>query len=148
MRRFKFSLEKALKLREYHEKETEIALGRAVGALTRIEREIVDTGEERDQVAAERFSTCSVHELIVYDLYVQRLDVTKKALISEAAKATERVEEARGVYLEAARDRKVLDKLKEHREQDYRKAMFAEETRILDDIASGSKARKSVTNGA
>jgi flagellar FliJ protein len=145
MKRFRFSLEKALKLREYHEKETEIELGRAVGNLTRIEQAITATGEERDMIAAERFSAHNVSDLVVYDLYVQRLDIAKEQLLQESEQASEQVEEARGVYLEATRDRKVLDNLKERREQEYRKAMYAEETQDLDDIASGAKIRSGIT---
>jgi flagellar FliJ protein len=145
MKKFRFSLEKALKLREYHEKETEIELGRAVGNLTRIEQAITATSEERDMTAAERFSAHNVSDLVVYDLYVQRLDIAKEQLFQEAEQAGDQVEEARGVYLEATRDRKVLDKLKERREREYRKAVYAEETQILDDIASGSKIRSGIT---
>jgi flagellar FliJ protein len=148
MRRFKFSLEKALQLREYHEKETEIDLGHAVGALTQIEQAIDATTEERSAAAAERFSAgFSVSDILTFDHYVQRLDAAKAHLAREAEKATARVENARGVYLEASRDRKVLSNVKERREKEYRKAVLAEETKVLDDIASGSKARRLISAG-
>ncbi|MDR2537736.1 MAG: flagellar export protein FliJ [Treponema sp.] len=146
MRRFKFTLEKALKLREYREKETEIELGRAVGALTRIEQAIDATIEERNAAAAERFSAgFSVSDILAFDHYLQRLDATKARLTQEAEKALSRVEDARGVYLEASRDRKVLSNVKERREKEYHKYMLAEETKVIDDIASGAKSRRLIS---
>lgn len=143
MKRFHFNLEKALKLREHREKETKIDLGRAVGALTRIEQAINATTEERSAAAAERFSTgFSVSDILTFDHYVQRLDATKAQLSLEAEKASARVEDARSVYLEASRDRKALSNVKERREKEYHKDMLAEETKVLDDISSGSKSRR------
>jgi flagellar FliJ protein len=148
VKRFKFSLDKALKLREYHEKETEIDLGRAVGALTQLEQAIDATTEERIAAAAERFSAgFSVSDILTFDHYVQRLDATNVKLAQDAEKATARVEDARGVYIEASRDRKVLSNVKERREKEHHKAMLVEETKVLDDIASGSKARRLISAG-
>jgi flagellar FliJ protein len=52
------------------------------------------------------------------------------------------VEAARQAFLEASRERKVLDKLKEKRRREYRDVMLAEETRTLDDLACASADRK------
>jgi hypothetical protein len=52
-----------------------------------------------------------------------------------------KVSEARDAYLEASRDRKVLDKVKERRAKEYRKLMLTEETNVLDDISGGVPAR-------
>jgi flagellar FliJ protein len=38
------------------------------------------------------------------------------------------------LYLEASRELKVIDKLKEKRQQEYRKETFSAETKELDDI--------------
>jgi flagellar FliJ protein len=57
------------------------------------------------------------------------------------------VEEARRIYLEASRDRKILDKLKERRQREYHKKMLAEEVKMLDDISGGSAARRLLSRG-
>jgi flagellar FliJ protein len=148
MKRFKFNLEKALKLREHHEKETEIDLGRAIGALMRIEQALGAAAEERSVAAAERFSAgFSVSDILTFDHYVQRLDATKAQLTLEAQKASAHVEDARGAYLEASRDRKILSNVKERRQKEYHKEMLAEETKALDDIASGSTSRRLISAG-
>ncbi|MDR1900750.1 MAG: flagellar export protein FliJ [Treponema sp.] len=143
MKRFKFNLEKILELRKYRERETEIDLGRAVGALSLIEKSIAAVASESYQARENRYSLqYSIKELITYDLYITRLDKARDKLLLDAAKAEQKVEEKRGIYLEASRDRKVIDKIREKREIEYRRDVFSEETKILDDIANGSKARK------
>jgi flagellar FliJ protein len=136
VRRFSFSLEKVLELREYREQETEIALGRAVGELTTIENHLKELALQRLKAGAERFNPGNDALAIRnYEFYIQRLDHIKEELLEAAAKAQLKVEEARELYLEASRQRKVLDKLKEKRAVEYRKTMFAEETKMLDSQA-------------
>ncbi|GHV89528.1 hypothetical protein AGMMS50268_00310 [Spirochaetia bacterium] len=148
MKRFRFPLEKILELRKYRERETEIELGRAIGELTEIENRIKALAIEKTKAAKERFSPNNVTvEIQSYDLYITRLDQTKERLLEEAAKAELKVEAARAAYLEASRDRKVFDKLKEKREGEYRKEMFAEETKVLDDISGGVRAREMINSG-
>lgn len=145
MRRFHFSLEKILELRKHREQETEIALGRAVGELNAIENRLKELAllnraawdEYRNPNApgavknlADHYRTC--------ELYIRRLDQTKEELLREAAEAHVKVEKAREVFLEASRERKVLDKLKEKQAGEYRKTMFAAEIKTLDDM-TGSR---------
>jgi flagellar protein FliJ len=68
-------------------------------------------------------------------------------LIEAAAKAELVVEAARDAFVEASRDKKILEKLKDKRKSEYRKATAIEEIKIVDDISSGSAARRSVNDG-
>ncbi|GHV50987.1 flagellar protein FliJ [Spirochaetia bacterium] len=146
MKRFRFSMEKVLDLRKHREQEAEIELGRAIGELTEIENRIKALAIEKTKAAKERFSTNNTTiEIQSYDMYIIRLDQTKDRLLEEAAKAELKVEAARKVYLEASRDRKVFDKLREKREGEYRKEMLAEEAKVLDDISGGVRAREMVS---
>jgi flagellar FliJ protein len=136
MKRFKFGPEKVLELRVYREREAEIELGRAIGALTVVEGKIKAAAGERFQAAANRFSSANTaSEILSYERYIRRLDALREDLLQEAALAELKVEEARGAYIEASRDRKVLDKLKEKRQWDYKKRMQAEEIKSLDDLS-------------
>ncbi|MDR0784892.1 MAG: flagellar export protein FliJ [Treponema sp.] len=137
MKRFAFDLESVLLLRKYREQEAEIALGKEVGDLNRIEKNIADVAEEKKRSAAERFSLgYSVSEMRVFDLYTQRLDWVKEKLLEDAARAELKVEAARKVYLEAEREREVLDKVKEGELQEHRKQGFTEEAEVLDDVSN------------
>jgi flagellar FliJ protein len=154
MKRFKFSLEKALNLRMYREREAEIDLGRAVGELTAIERQLKElalrrrAGEEEFRAGiAGSGDTGQADYYRNYAFYTRRLEFTKEELLKAAAQAQLKVEEERERYLEASRQRKVLDKLKEKRAHEYRRAMLAGETKTLDDISSGREARELAAEG-
>jgi flagellar FliJ protein len=145
MKRFSFDLEKILEIRAYNEKQAEIELGRAIGALTALEREIQAAAAARSNAARGRFAPGnSSAEIQSYDLYILRLDAVRDRLLREAADAELKVEAARQRFLEASRERKVFDKLKEKRRQEYRAVMLAEETKTLDEISGGSAARRSL----
>ena len=137
MRPFVFNLSKILHLREFREDEAKVELGRATGILADLEGRIIVLGQERARAASSQFTPGNSAALIQqYMYYLLRLDNTKEQLLKETALAELKVEEARDLYLEASRDRKVLDKLKEKRQMEYRKEMQAEETKTLDDISA------------
>jgi flagellar FliJ protein len=148
MKKFGFSLEKVLELRVYYEKEAEIELGRAIAVLSDIELRIEETAKKRVEAASLRFlpgrTGAEIHNS---DLYIMRLDQLKERLFEDAAKAELVVSEKREKYIEASRERKVLDKLKEKRLAEYRKAANIEEIKTIDDISNGRKARKVLTDG-
>jgi flagellar FliJ protein len=146
VKRFQFSLEKVLSLRAHRERETEIALGKAVGALSLIEQKIDVLARERFRAGEERFSSGYGADILTHDLYIRRLDDARDRLLNEAAAAELTVEEARDEYLEASRDRKVLDKLKEKRRREYDKAREEADIKTTDDISGGASARNMTVN--
>ena len=143
MRRFNFKLEKVLRLRENREQETKLELGKAIGVLSALELRIKNIALEKIAASQNRFSS-NFFEIHSMDLYILRLDQTKEILLKEAALAELEVEKARTIYLEASRDRKIISKLKERQEQEYRHNMNLEEIKAIDDISSGIAARKAV----
>ena len=140
MKPFTFSLQKVLNFRKFNEDEAKIELGRATGILAELESRIDVLGRERARAAAAQFSPGNSAAMMQqYMFYLLRLDNIKEQLLKEAALAALKVEEAREAFLEASRERKVLDKLKEKRQKEYRKDCFAEETKILDDISAAAR---------
>ena len=145
MKRFSFDLEKLLELRRYRERETEVELTRAVGILAELERRIRSLAEELAAAQREEFALGrDIKEIQSYERYITRLISTRDALLEEAAKAELEVEKARAAYTVAARDRKVVDKLKEKRLRTYKKEVNAAQVKFLDDISSGLAARERV----
>ena len=134
MKRFSFSLQKVLNLRKYREEETKIALGQAIGALTAIENNIKETAVRRHHAATERFSDSG--QMIAWNHYIVRLDQTAEKLAEDAARAELVVEEKRTQYLEASRELKAIEKLKEKREKEYRKEMFDYQTAEMDNLTA------------
>jgi len=148
MKRFRFNLDKLLELRLYYEREAELALAKAMGELQSIQERLQRLAEERAEAAAERFRPGrSVAQIQATDLYILRLDKTKEALLEAAARAEMVVAEKRQAFIEASRDRKVLDKLKEKRMKEYRYQLSLEEIKTVDDISNGTRARKNTVDG-
>ena len=142
MKAFAYNLEKLLKLRKHYEDEAKIELGRAISVLAELERRIFAIVEEiaRAQIAQFNPENTAI-QMQQYMFYLIRLDNTREQLLKEAAMAELKVEEAREVFLEASRERKVLDNLKEKRYKEYRKMALVEETKALDDISMAAQAR-------
>lgn len=135
MKRFHFKLQKVLELRKHREDEAKIELGRAIGILTEIENQIKQNAAKHQYAAAKRFAdTGDAAAIISWDHYILRLEQEAERLLREAAQAELVVEEKRGQYLEASRELKVMEKLKEKRGVEYRKEFFAAETAGLDDL--------------
>jgi flagellar FliJ protein len=136
MKRFHFALQRVLELREHAEQEAKIALGRAVGELTLIEQRIASMAEERSRAAGERFAPGnSFADIQNYERYITRLDQTRDRLLMDAARAELVVAEKRDAFMEASRERKILDKLKDRRRGDYKKYAQAEEYKEADESA-------------
>jgi flagellar FliJ protein len=143
LRAFHFNLEKVLELRKYREREQEIELGWAIGVLAEIEGQIAALAAERLRAVEACFSRDhGGGEIFSFERYLRRLDQTRDRLLEAATRAELQVEKARAAYLEASQDRKVLDKLREKRAEEYRKTQFAGEIKTLDDISGGTAARK------
>ena len=128
MKRFKFSLEKVLKLRKSHEQEAKNELGKAISALNAIDNAMKQNALLRNQSIQERFAGInSVMDMLAWDSYIKRLEQESERLTQEAAQAELIVEEKRNLYIEASRELKVMENLKEKRKQEYRKEMRNEE---------------------
>jgi len=153
VKRFKFGLEKILNLRQHNEHEARVELGRAIGVLAGIENEIKRNAATRAGAVKERFAGISSDNtagadtgfggslsMHAWDAYINRLEQEADRLMEEAVQAEIVVDEKRGLYIEASRELKVMENLKERREKEHRKEMFVEETKELDDRKTGSRA--------
>ncbi|MDR2476850.1 MAG: flagellar export protein FliJ [Treponema sp.] len=135
MKRFHFKLQKILELRKHREDEAKIELGRAIGILTEIENQIKQNAVKHQHAAAKRFADAGdAAAIISWDRYILRLEQEADRLLQKAAQAELVVEEKRSRYLEASRELKVMEKLKEKRGLEYRQEFFAAETAGLDDL--------------
>ena len=138
MKRFRFNLEKVLKLRQYREEEAKIELGKAIGVLAEIENRIRQNAASRVRAGEERFSGLSgaggAVSMFAWEGYILRLEREAERLLEEAAQAELAVEEKRKLYIEASRELKVMEKLREKRAAEYRKETLTAQARELDDL--------------
>jgi flagellar FliJ protein len=139
MKRFSFKLEKILELRKFREEECKLALGQAISALNAIENEIMKTAVRRHEAAEQRLA--NPQEMREWDYYILRLDREAESLAEQAAQAEMIVEEKRELYLEASRELKAVEKLKEKKQKEYRKELLDYEMAEIDDLTSARYGR-------
>jgi flagellar FliJ protein len=134
MRRFRFNLEKIIQLRKFKEEECKHALGQAVSILNLIENDIKMTAVKRYNAASQRY--IDVGEITTWEIYIARLDQEAERLTEKAAQAQIVVDEKRALYLEAQKDLKAIEKLKEKRQKEYRKEMLNYEITEIDNLTA------------
>ena len=134
MKKFSFRLQKVLQLRKFREEECKIELGQAISALNMIENEIKATAVKRHNAASVRFA--DINEIGAWDIYILRLDQETERLMEKAAQAEIIVEEKRAQYLEASKDLKALEKLKEKRGKEHRKEAADLQMAEIDDVTA------------
>lgn len=132
MKKFNFTLEKVLQLRQFNEEECKMALGLAISVLNGIENKIKETAQKHHHAASERFRDPS--QMIMWNNYIFRLEQEKEMLMEKAVQAEIEVEEKRSIYMEAFKELKALEKLKEKNEKEYRKEMNYKESAEVDEL--------------
>jgi flagellar FliJ protein len=142
MKRFTFNLEKVLRLRMHQEHEAEVALGEITSRCVSINREIRARREEKRRVmGGRRFSALGMAGYAAAEAYTRRLDHEMGELRNQLAECEKEREEAQRRFMEASRRRKVLDKLKEKKQERHRHEARREEQRELDEIGAEILAR-------
>ena len=134
MKKFVFSLQKVLELREYEEDKAKLELGKAVAELERIKRLLQEVAQNRVKANLSRKDTTDVIVLMNIENYIIGLDAKKEKLLEELTMAQMFFEEKRDLYTKAMQDREVLSKLKEKQLAEYKKEVLKEEENALDDI--------------
>ena len=136
MKKFKFSLEKVLSLREFEEKQAQIELGKAQSVVNDLNEQLKFIASERVKSNESRSKSSDLTFLMSIENYINGLDYKKELLIQELAKAQIILEEKRAIVIEAIKKRKSLEKLKEKQFESYKKEYNKEEEKILDEISS------------
>jgi flagellar FliJ protein len=142
MKRFQFSLENILSLRKHEEREWELKLAAASGECSRLRLAIRDALRDKNIVLETAEGGDDTYALQTRSLYIRRLDFQMfqwRKLLEEKERIRLKIQKD---YLEASRKRKVLDRLREKRSNEYTREMRKKETKVLDDLSSSAAARK------
>ena len=139
MKKFVFSLQKVLELREYEEDKAKLELGKAVAEVERLKRLLEENARNRVAANQSRKDTTDVIILMNIENYIIGLDAKKEKLLEELTMAQMVFEEKRDLYTKAMQDREVLSKLKEKQLSEYKKEVLKEEENALDDIVKNSE---------
>lgn len=146
MKKFTFSLQKILDIREFEEKQAQIELGKAVAETNRIRMELERIAAERVRIVHLKADVVSLTEMIVKEQYLTRLDMTKDRLLEDLAAAEIVVEEKRAVFTETLKKRKVLSRLKDRQFTAFHRDVQKAEDIVSDDISSSRFLRDNLSN--
>lgn len=140
MKRFEFSLETLLKLREREEEQSQMKLAEAIAAFKKVEISLQELQNRYEKSLIEQGQIIGrnilVHELMNYVVYQEKLQIqieqTKQKLLeAQLAQENERIN-----YLNAAKRRKIVEKLKARKLQQYWQNLLKEEQDLMDELGT------------
>jgi len=139
-KRFVFRLEKVLDLRKQKEQEMMRELALAKESLAREER-ILE--ELRDRLAASRRELLAKqrgcldpNEIINYLRYLDQLREFIELQTLRVLEAERIVEETRELLLQATKEKKIVEKLKENQLKKYKEELMRAEMNFLDEVGT------------
>ena len=141
MKKFHFRLEKLLTIRKHAEELKEIELGKKVSVCLALENKISDRKRMRKEAFFSNVPGSLDYEMLKGN-YIFRLEKEIDNFSSKLKKAETEKAKALNEFLEASKQRKILDKLKERKESEYYKLQLLEEVMMSDDTAAASAGRK------
>ena len=141
MPRFRFRLETLRRLREMNRDELRTRLSEAFQAEQILARQRASVAAEEVELAESQrrmmqSESLDVGRLLEVQRYHLALDAQSRRLAKQAAKIAEEVEVRRQAVVEADRQVRVLDKLRERRLEQHRQSQQAAEAKRLDDVAT------------
>ncbi len=147
MKKFQFRLQRVLETKEVAERECQRKLGEIQHQLTIAENELrVLTDElelEREGQRKMVQGIIRAGDYVLRHKYQKDLELRISFKNSEINKIASKVEKARLILIEASKEKKVLEKLKERRFEEHRKETETKQQNILDDIGARSRNGKS-----
>ena len=135
---FEFNLQTVLNLKE----KTEDLKKRELGKVTAIKNELVEEKEnvinQRKQFMNKGYtnSTMDILQLRLHNQYKERLEKDIQGIDKKIEKTDIEIENKRKELLSAVKERKVLDTLKQRRQEDFRQEELRSEQKDLDELVS------------
>jgi flagellar protein FliJ len=143
---FRFRLERVRALRERAEDEAKEAFAGAMVDRLRCEQDMVQAAQRVAQAREAQLDAAatpvSATELLARQAYLERSERAHAASVEDLSRREHSVEERRGELTEAARERQALERLKEHRRNEFMREQAAAEAMVLDEIALNGFRRR------
>ena len=136
MKRFSFSLQKILDIREFAERQAQIELGRAVAEVNRINSDLEAVAQEKIRMIHQKPQEMTLNDFVVRENYMKRLELTKERLLEDLAAAQLVVDEKREIFAEALKQRKILSNLRDKQYAQYKKDALVAEDNAVDDLVT------------
>jgi flagellar protein FliJ len=146
---FKYNLRTVLKVREIFEKQEKEKFNKAEKEYReeiRKEKEIKDKKRsQEDQLASKLVGEMKDFTSIMNrHAYLRKMKVDVEKQVEKREESEQKKEEQRERLIQAVKDRKILEKDREHKRKDWGKVMNREEIKFLSDIANTAYVRRKI----
>ena len=136
MKRFRFSLQKVLDMRDFEKRQAQADLGKALAVERQIQNTLDLIAESRAQSVRSADSMHDIKSLYGVGLYFQLLEQRKETALEELARAKVVTNAKREVMLSAMQRVKALENLKDRRRIEWKRAQLKAEDDEIDDIVT------------
>ena len=149
---FTFKLEPVLKLRKRTEERLQIELAELKLSYEREKeklKELIHTKNRCERDIREKYGKeeTTLSEVLLYIHYLEKLKMDIEQQEQLLRKIEGQVEDKRNELLKASQERKIIEKLRENSEREYREAENRKERVFLDEIATNKFIRKTLSRG-
>ena len=137
---FRFRLQKVLVVRKYKEDLVKNELARVTKVYNEERRSLENqTRAYRralDELKEKERGVLSIHEIVSYHMYISGLSLRIKAQEMRVSEIEEEIVRVRGKLVEASKERKSIEKLRDKHYQTYLQEINKIEQDIIDEVAS------------
>lgn len=146
MKKFKFKLEKVLKIRENRQEEMQILLAKAQDKRDAAVLELQQVRNHRDNISAKleyfKEHPMGIEDLLIYQGYLDTLDVKVSHHLIKIQKLEEEVIKAREMLLQASKEKKMLESVRTKQKSRFNYELMRAENDFFDEIGTIRSARK------
>jgi flagellar FliJ protein len=147
MKRFRFRLQRILDIRDQIRDELRQELGRRNQELTHQESVLRGLEDELHGLRIKQDGIITASELVLTGAYALRVQQLIEKQIAKVEEARLAVVEARERYIQANKDAKALEMLKDKKREEYQQELLKEEINQLDEVATQRAGAKDFRHG-
>lgn len=136
MKRFRYSLQKILDLRSFQLKQAEIELGKINAQIAAEHRQLKLIASQRLSIQASMDASDDITSFANGHGYIVFLNQKKEACEERLALLQIEAEKKKELVREAMKKEKVLERLKEHRLENWKNETQKEEEMVTDDVVT------------
>ena len=149
MPKFVFNLEPVLRHRLHVEQERQRELAAAQAEMTRLQRELKSLNDalqasSSEMKAGHLTGTLDVNYLAAHRRYTVAMQRAGQVIVQDMARQQRKVDEAQRLFSEAAKERKVLEKLRERQREGWEAEVRRKELAELDEVGMQLARRQAI----
>lgn len=136
MKKFSFELEQILELRNFEKQEAELELGKALAVENEIQECLNAIAMKYASLKQSMKGSLDFNDFMSLNRHNQLLDSQKEDYLNQLSQAKLVTEQKRKILQECLKKTETLEKLKEAKKEEYKKAVEAEDSKYLEELST------------